>query len=560
MKKKWWKEAVVYQIYPKSFQDSNGDGIGDIRGIINRLDYLENLGVNVLWLCPVFKSPMDDNGYDISDYYHVDPMFGTDEDLDELIEEAGKRGIKLLMDLVINHTSDEHEWFQAALKDKHSKYRDYYVFREGIEDGPPNNWRSYFGGSAWEKVGDDSNTYYLHAFSKKQPDLNWENEEVREELYKMVNYWLEKGLGGFRIDAILNIKKKIESGRFEPDGEDGYVFIGNWILNQPGIGEWLNELNERTFKLHNSMTVAEANVPDYLLPKYIGDGNGYFSMVFDFAHSDIDVPETGEWYKQYNWTVPELRDALFNCQLVTQKAGWGATYFENHDHPRSINKYIPEDYISKTSKKMLGTLFMFLQGTPFVYQGQELGMTNIPMDSIEDYDDIATHDQYNRALLSGFSEEKALEGMFRRSRDNSRTPMQWDASKNGGFSKADTTWLKVNPNYKEINAAEEEDNDQSVLAFYQELISMRRKGKYKETIVYGEFVPDNASEGNVIAYQRQLDDEKILIVVNFDNQLAEVNVSPLFSEVVMNNYEDVKLEKGGRVTLRPYESLVLANF
>jgi glycosidase len=560
LKNKWWKEAVVYQIYPKSFQDSNGDGIGDIRGIINRLDYLESLGVNVLWLCPVFKSPMDDNGYDIADYYHIDPMFGTDEDMDELIVEAEKRGMKILMDLVINHSSDEHEWFQAALEDENSKYRDYYVFREGNEGGPPNNWRSYFGGSAWEKVEGSSNTYYLHAFSKKQPDLNWENEEVREELYNMVNYWLEKGLGGFRIDAILNIKKNIEYGQFEPDGEDGYVFIGNWILNQPGIGEWLKELNDRTFKVHDSMTVAEANVPDHLLSEYIGNDTGYFSMVFDFAHSDIDVPETGEWYKQNNWTVPELRDALFNCQLSTQNAGWGATYFENHDQPRSVNKYIPEEDISDISKKMLGTLFMFLQGTPFVYQGQELGMTNIHMESIEDYDDIATHDQYNRAVLSGIIREDALEGMYRRSRDNSRTPMQWDTSENAGFSNAENTWLKVNPNYKEINAVNEEKKDHSVLNYYKKLISVRREGKYKENVVYGTFVPDSASTDNVIAYQRQLSDKKILVLVNFENQSTEVNVSPEFSEVVVQNYEDSPLKEDSTITLRPYESVVLANY
>lgn len=556
MSRKWWKEAVVYQIYPKSFRDSNGDGIGDIPGIIEKLDYIQALGVNVIWLCPVYRSPMDDNGYDISDYYHVDPMFGTDADMDRLIREAEQRGMKILMDLVINHTSDEHLWFQEALKDKNSKYRDYYIFRKGSQDGPPNNWRSYFGGSAWERVG-DSDEYYLHAFTKKQPDLNWENEAVREELFAMVEYWLKKGLGGFRIDAILNIKKNIEYGNFPPDGEDGYVFIGDWILNQPGVGDYLKELKERTFEVYDSMTVAEADVPDSMLPEYIGE-DGYFSMVFDFAHSDIDVPPTGEWYKQHHFTVRELRDALFSCQQTTQKYGWGALYFENHDQPRSINKYIPAADMNDTSKKLLGILLMFLRGTPFIYQGEELGMTNIPMDSIDDYDDIATHSQYQRAMLAGVSNQAAMERMYQRSRDNSRTPMHWNGEKYAGFTNGGQTWLKVNPNYIDVNAEKEMQEKDSVLNFYKELVQLRRNSADSEIIVYGDFIPVDYPSEHLIAFKRRQGEQEILVLVNFGNEKTRV-VPGEYSRIVISNYGRNEMVMG-ELVLAAYEGLVLANY
>lgn len=556
--KKWWKEAIVYQIYPKSFQDSNGDGLGDIQGIIQRLDYLKALGITVIWLCPVYKSPMDDGGYDIADYYSVDPMFGTNEELDELIQKAAELEIKIVMDLVINHTSDEHAWFQEALNDPTSKYRDYYIFKEGVNGLPPNNWRSYFGSSAWEKVPNEDNMFYLHAFTKKQPDLNWENPEVREDLYDMVNYWLEKGLGGFRIDAILNVKKRIELGNFEADGEDGLVFIGDWILNQPGIEVWLKELNERTFKLHNSMTVAEADVPDERLAEYIGE-DGFFSMVFDFSYTDIDVPETGEWFKFSNWTLDELRENIFANQLVTQEKGWGALYLENHDQPRSINKYIPEKDINEYSKKMLGTLFMFLRGTPFIYQGQELGMTNIHMDSLAEYDDIATHDQYKRARLAGISHEEAFAGMNRRSRDNSRTPMQWDHTKNAGFSTSDQTWLKVNPNYQDINADNQQTED-TLLSYYKKMITLRTTAPYKNVLTYGNFSPITGTTPAIIAYERKLDGQSVLVLINFSDQSVAYPVDPLFTQVVLNNYQDAIAISTDEIQLQPYQSLVLANF
>lgn len=551
--KDWWKKAVVYQIYPKSFQDSNGDGIGDIKGIIQRLDYLKKLGVNVIWLCPVYQSPMDDGGYDISDYYHVHPMFGTDEDMDELIQKAGEMGIKILMDLVVNHTSDEHEWFQEALKNPDSKYADYYIFRETKDGNPPNNWRSYFGDSAWTKV-EGTNRYYLHEFSKKQPDLNWENKELREEIYRMVNYWLDKGLGGFRIDAICNIKKRLEFGTFQPDGEDGLRYIGDWVLNQPGIEVFLEELAERTFRVHNSMTVAEANVPEELLNQFIGE-NGFFSMVFDFSYTDIDVPSTGEWFWPRHFTVTELRKHIFASQKMVQEKGWGALYLENHDQNRSVNKYIPEEEIGYYSKTMLASLFWFLRGTPFIYQGQEIGMENIRMDSIEDYDDIATRGQYSRALNAGFDAETAFELVAKRSRDNSRTPMQWDGSKNAGFSEAESTWLKVNPNYVDINAAQQETGV-SVLKFYRELVRLRQASKYSSVITDGCFLPYEAENPSVIAYQRITDEGRLLAIHNFQKQQSVIKVPEGYKEKVIGNYHQEFLQDG-RYCLKPYECIVL---
>ncbi|WP_243430751.1 oligo-1,6-glucosidase [Enterococcus sp. DIV2402] len=559
MANSWWKESVVYQIYPKSFQDSNNDGIGDIKGIISRLDYIKKLGTDVIWICPVYKSPMDDGGYDISDYFQIDEMFGTNEDLDELLEKAKQLDIKVLMDLVVNHTSDEHVWFQEALHNPASKYRDYYIFKEGIDGNPPNNWRSYFGGSAWEPVPNEENMFYLHAFTKKQPDLNWENEEVREEIYAMINYWLDKGLGGFRIDAILNIKKRLEYGIFESDGEDGLAFIGHWILNQPGIEVWLKEMRERTFKPHNSMTVAEADVPNERLDEYIGE-DGYYSMVFDFSYTDIDVPETGEWFKDSQWTWTDMRTNIFTNQLVTQDKGWGALYLENHDQPRSINKYIPEEWINDYSKKMLATLFMLLRGTPFIYQGQELGMTNIEMASLEDFDDVATHSQYKRALEYGLAPEQALKAVNKRSRDNSRTPMQWNTQKNAGFSTSDNVWLKVNPNYPELNAEAQLTNQQSVFNYYRQLIELRKNSVYNDVLIYGQFLPVKDKNEHILLYERQLEDKIVLVILNVTATEQEYYVDEQYQQVLINNYEDILLDQSRKLRLRPFESIVLANY
>lgn len=552
--KEWWKKSIVYQIYPRSFMDKNGDGIGDIQGIISKLDYFKELGVNVIWLSPVYKSPMDDGGYDIADYYQIDPMFGTNEDIDELIKKADAMGIKVLMDLVVNHTSDEHEWFQKALNDPRSKYRDYYIFREGIDGNPPNNWRSYFGGSAWEKVPSEENMFYLHAFSKKQPDLNWENPEVREECITMINWWLEKGLGGFRIDAILNLKKRIEYGQLPVDGEDGLAFIGHWILNQPGIEEWLEELDQRTFRKYNALTVAEADVPEEQLDRYIGE-DGYFRMIFDFSYTDIDVPETGEWFLQSNWTVKDLKENIINTEMKTQKHGWGARYLENHDQPRSINKYLPTDYQDDHSKKMLATLFMMLNGTPFIYQGQEIGMSNIRMDEMSDYDDIATHDQYRRALLSGMTPEDAFDGMYLRSRDNNRTPMHWSNEKNAGFSNAEKTWIKVNPNYETINVAAETKDEKSVLSYYRQLIALRREtSPYQETVLSGALEPVEYGDDEIIAYKRFDEEKEVLVLVNFSNKEKMLELTGEY-EVLISNQDFVLNNQ--KLIMHAYDCFVL---
>lgn len=556
MNNQWWKEAVVYQIYPKSFKDSDGDGVGDINGIIEKLDYLQWLGVNVLWICPVYASPMADNGYDISDYYHVDPSFGTDEDMDRLIAEAGSRGMKILMDLVVNHTSDQHPWFQKALANPEGEYGDYYVFRQGSGENPPDNLRSYFGGSVWERIG-DSDRYYFHAFAKEQPDLNWDNPRVREEIYDMMNYWLDKGLGGFRIDAIGNIKKNLVKSFYQPDGEDGLCYAGTWIQNQPGIEVYLKEMSERTLKPHNSMTVAEVGVPEELLEQFVGE-DGFFSMVFDFTYTDIDVPETAEWFVPTGWTIKDMRERIVQSQLSIQKTGWGAPYLENHDQPRSLNKYIPEAEINAYSATMLGTLFMMLRGTPFIYQGQEIGMTNIPMEQLSDYDDLATHDQYERAIKAGVSPEKAWEAIYRRSRDNSRTPMQWSGERNAGFSESEKTWLRVNPNYKDINVEKEMEEDESVLHYYRKLIRLRTEGAYKDVAIYGDFRPYPVTSDHVIAFTREHEGSRLLVVLNFSKEETAVELDSADYELVLGNYGDMGERYDGRYLCRPYESVILS--
>lgn len=556
MKQEWWKEVVVYQIYPKSFQDTDGDGVGDIPGIITRLDYLQWLGVDVLWISPVYCSPMADNGYDISDYYHIDPTFGTDEDMDRLIEEAGKRGMKILMDLVVNHTSDEHPWFRAAIEDMNSEYASYYVFKDGKEGCPPDNLRSYFGGSAWERVG-DTDRYYFHAFGKKQPDLNWDNPKLRDEIYQMMNYWLDKGVCGFRVDAIGNIKKNLVLDRYPADGPDGLCYAGTWIQNQPGIEDFLTEMKERTLKPHNSMTVAEVGVPEERLEEFVGK-DGFFSMVFDFSYTDIDVPDSAEWFVPTGWTVKDIRDNLFHSQTATQAIGWGAVYLENHDQPRSINKYIPEADINRYSKTMLGTLFMMLRGTPFIYQGQEIGMTNIHMDTLDDYDDLATHDQYHRAMEAGVGEKAAWEAIYRRSRDNSRTPMQWEDDSQAGFSTAEQTWLKVNPNYKEINVEKERADEKSVLHYYRKLIELRKREEYRDVVIFGTFEPYDTDAEQVIAYERIWDEKRLLVLNNFGKQEQEVRLPEGIGKTVLCNYDGEQDLADGVYRLRPYESVILS--
>lgn len=550
---KWWKEAVVYQIYPKSFCDSNSDGIGDIKGIISKLDYLKYLGINVIWISPMYKSPMADNGYDISDYYQIDEKFGTMEDMDNLIKQAKLRNIKIIMDLVVNHSSDEHIWFKKAIKDLNSKYADYYIIKDGINNNPPTNWRSIFGGSVWEKI-ENTNKYYLHVFAKKQPDLNWENAELREEIYKMINFWLDKGLGGFRIDAITYIKKDNEFKSLPADGIDGLSNVDKSCLNQSGIEVFLKELKTKTFDKYDCMTVAEApGVPYNNLDKFISD-DGFFSMIFDFSYADLDLNENGEWYKQVNWTVNQLRELIFKSQTEVQKVGWGALYLENHDQPRSINKYVPEQDISYYSKTMLATMYFMLRGTPFIYQGQEIGMENCIMDNINEFDDISTYGQYEMALKEGLNQRDTLKLVNKRSRDNARTPFQWNNDNNCGFTDS-KPWIKINNNYKVINAKSQIDNPNSVFSFYKELISIRKNSIYSDILIYGYIEPCLTEYDNIIAYKRTLNNKSLLIINNFNSKNISIKLETDIKNIILNNYTNFRNDT--ICDFQPYQSVII---
>jgi alpha amylase catalytic region len=570
--KKWWQKEVGYQIYPRSFYDSNNDGIGDLNGITAKLDYLKELGITLIWVCPIFKSPMDDNGYDISDYYDVNPEFGTKEDLERLITEAEKREIKIILDLVINHTSDEHEWFLEALKNPESKYRNYYIFKRGKNGLPPTNWRSHFGGSAWEKVEGEADEngnemYYLHLFTKKQPDLNWENPEVREELYKMVNYWLEKGIAGFRVDAINSIKKDEDYLNLPVDGVDGLAHNVKYTLNQPGIEEFLSELAKKTFKKYNCMTVAETPMLEYeRYNDFIGE-DGFFSMIFDFSYADLDMTKGGFYYSLREIPTIELRNAIFESQLTQQKYGWGAPFLENHDLPRSLNKFFGEK-ANETNTKLLGNVFFFLRGTPFIYQGQEIGMDNFVRKDISEFDDIASKDQYQRALGEKFSTEEALYFVNKRSRDNSRTPMQWDNSKNAGFSENENikSWINLTGSQAVTNVKNQLNDENSIFAHYKKMIDLRQNGKYSDCLIYGDFIPVPLENEKIIAYVRKYGNQKILCISNFSELKQEVKLNDIakvlgekeitLGEILINNFDKIgKDEK--KLNLEGFQSLLV---
>ena len=570
--KKWWQKEVGYQIYPRSFYDSNNDGIGDLNGITAKLDYLKELGITLIWVCPIFKSPMDDNGYDISDYYDVNPEFGTKEDLERLIKEAEKRGIKIILDLVINHTSDEHEWFLEALKNPESKYRNYYIFKRGKNGLPPTNWRSHFGGSAWEKVEGEADKngnemYYLHLFTKKQPDLNWENPEVREELYKMVNYWLEKGIAGFRVDAINSIKKDENYLNLPVDGADGLAYNVKYTLNQPGIEEFLSKLAKETFKKYNCMTVAETPMLEYeRYNDFIGE-DGFFSMIFDFSYADLDMTKGGFYYSLRDIPTIELRNAIFESQLTQQKYGWGAPFLENHDLPRSLNKFFGEK-ANETNAKLLGNVFFFLRGTPFIYQGQEIGMDNFVRKDISEFDDIASKDQYQRALGEKFSTEEALYFVNKRSRDNSRTPMQWDNSKNAGFSENENikSWIKLTGSKAVTNVKNQLNDENSIFAHYKKMIDLRQNGKYSDCLIYGEFIPVPLENEKIIAYVRKYGNQKLLCISNFSCQKQEVKLNDItkalgkkeitLGEILINNFDKIGKDDK-KLNLEEFQSLLV---
>ena len=554
MKKEWWQEKVAYQIYPKSFKDTKGNGIGDIKGIIEKLDYLKELGIDIIWISPCFLSPLADQGYDIADYYKIDPRFGSNEDMEELISEAKKRDMYILLDLVVNHCSDEHEWFRKAVADPKGPFAKYFYFEEGVDGHEPNNWRSYFGGSVWEKVEGTENTYYLHLFHKKQPDLNWENPELREEIYKMINWWLDRGIAGFRIDAILNIKKvfPLRGHDFPVDRDDGRSNCTRMITEAEGIGDFLGEMRDRCFKPHHAFSVGEVfNETEAQIPEFIGE-NGYFSSMFDFRAHSSARSELG-WYDAGIVTPNMYRDACFLTQKLVNPVGFISTIIENHDEPRGVSFYIPKEDLSEKAKKFLATMQMLQRGLPFIYQGQEIGMENVVLTSIREVDDISTLDEYEVCLREGFSEEEALRIVNRYSRDNARTPVQWDSSKNAGFTTG-TPWLPVNPNYIKINVAEQEKDPESVLSYYKKLTALRKNPEYKETIVYGDFVPFMADEDRLMAFYRK-GEKTLLILGNYRKEERELELPAPVKKLVLSNAEP--RITGRKITLSDYEATIL---
>lgn len=555
MKKQWWHGKTAYQIYPKSFCDSNGDGVGDIRGIISKLDYLKELGVDIVWISPMYCSPFVDQGYDISDYYNIDPLFGTMEDMEELLAEAKKRDISILMDLVVNHCSDQHVWFQEAMKEPDGPYGDYFYIREGKPDGtPPCNWRAYFGGSVWEKVPGTENKYYLHMFAKEQPDLNWENPKVRREIYDMINWWLDKGLAGFRIDAIINIKKDLNFPDLEPDREDGMCSCYKMLDNAKGIDEFLMEMKRETFDKYGAFTIGELfNYRPEELPGYVGE-NGCFSSIFDFSTEVMNGTDKG-WYDMKPIDPMDYRNTIFKSQMTTQEYGLMANIIENHDEPRGVSRYLPEAGRTPKGKKMLAMLMFMRKGLPFIYQGQELGMENNLFHSIDEINDLNTKDEYQVALDAGLSEEDALKAISYRTRDNARTPFHWDDSENAGFTTG-TPWLVINENYKEINAKDQVGRADSVFSFYQELIRLRKNPAYADVIVYGTFVPAFEESDQLFAFYRENEQKKLLVLANYSDRPVTIDIEKEPVNVLINNEENFICE-GSEVTLSAYQGLVV---
>ena len=555
MEKKWWHDKVAYQIYPKSFLDTDGDGIGDLRGIISKLDYLKKLGIDIIWLSPIYKSPFVDQGYDIADYYAIAEEFGTMEEFDELLAEAKKRDMHIIMDLVINHCSDKHEWFQKALTDPEGEYADYFYFREGKNGNPPSNYRSYFGGSCWEPVpGTDK--YYFHMFAKEQPDLNWENPKLRQKLYDMINWWLEKGLSGFRIDAIINIKKDLKFPDFEPDGADGMAGCWKMVESVDGVGELLEDLKKNTFQKYDAFTVGEVfNMKADELPEFIGE-NGHFSTIFDFSAHCLSDGEHG-WYDAPKMEFSKWRKAIFQSQVETQKYGFKANIIENHDEPRGVSRFLPAYAQTPVGTKMLGTVNLLLRGIPFIYQGQEIGMKNAKWNSIDEFDDISTKDQYQIAREAGLSDREAMEACNRMSRDNARTPMQWTSGENAGFTKG-TVWLKINPDYKEINVEDQENNPDSVLNYYRKLVALRKSDDFKAVFTYGEFIPEYEEMDDILAFYRTDAATSILVVANFGTDAASIELKGNVKRVLMSNQKNETVDyTKNRLNLKSCEVVVL---
>ncbi|ADF99383.1 alpha-glucosidase [Clostridium botulinum] len=548
MNKTWWKEAVAYQIYPRSFKDSNDDGIGDIEGIISKLDYLKDLGIDIIWICPMYKSPNDDNGYDISDYKAIMDEFGTMEDFDKLLQKAHEKGMKLIIDLVINHTSDEHKWFIESRSSKDNPKRDFYIWRDGKDGKEPNNWESIFKGSAWEY---DYNTeqYFLHLFSKKQPDLNWENENVRKELYKMINWWLDKGIDGFRVDAISHIKK--EKGLKDIPNPKNLDYVPSFEkhMNVEGIQKYLKELKENTFDKYDIITVGEANgVNISEAPQWVGEKDGKFNMIFQFEHLDLwDVD------RKEQSTIKKLKEVLSKWQEGLEGVGWNALFIENHDIQRVVSTLGDDKNFWEESSKALALIYFMQKGTPFIYQGQEIGMTNVKFEGIEDYNDIKTINIYKEKIKKGIPKDQALKYVWETSRDNSRTPMQWDTTENAGFSK-EKPWMKVNPNYVDINAREQENNLNSILNFYKKIIRVKKEN---EVLIYGKYNLILAHHEQIYAYTRTLGNEKFIVIANLTNKEAKYTYKREklnYKGLIISNYSIEKHEDITEILLKPFEA------
>lgn len=538
MEKRWWHSSVVYQIYPRSFNDSNGDGIGDLKGIIEKLDYLKELGIDVIWLSPVYKSPNDDNGYDISDYYDIMDEFGTMEDMDNLLKEAKDRGIKIVMDLVVNHTSDEHKWFIEAKKSKNNEYRDYYIWRDPVDGKEPNGLESCFSGSAWE-YDETTNQYYLHLFSKKQPDLNWENEKVRKAVYDMMNYWVDKGIGGFRMDVIDLIGKV-------PDK----MITGNG----PKLHEYLQEMNRKALAGNDLLTVGETwGATPEIAKLYSNPARNELSMVFQFEHIGLDQIEGKEKWDVKPLELLDLKKVLSKWQTTLGEEGWNSLFWNNHDLPRIVSRWGNDKEYRVESAKMLGTLLHGMKGTPYIYQGEELGMTNIRLENIEDYNDIESINMYKDRIKKGYTHEEIMNSIYKKGRDNARTPMQWDDSENAGFTTG-KPWLSINENYKEINAKKSLEDKNSVFYHYKKLIEIR---KSNETIIYGDYKLLCEDDKNIFAYVRELNGDKILVVCNFYEKEVEFKYDKDFknAEILLSNYVDSSLSID-KLKLRPYEAIM----
>ncbi|KOP65144.1 oligo-1,6-glucosidase [Bacillus sp. FJAT-18019] len=554
MHRKWWKEAVAYEIYPRSFMDSNEDGIGDLPGIISRLDYLKDLGIDIIWVCPIYRSSNNDNGYDISDYQDIMTEFGSMADFDQLLGEIHKRGMRLIMDLVLNHTSDEHPWFIESRSSRNDPKRDYYIWRDEKDGAEPNNWESVFTGSAWE-YDEHTDQYYLHLYSKKQPDLNMENPAVREDLVRMIRWWLDKGIDGFRVDAITHIKKLPGLPDMPNPNHLRYVDSNPGHRNIEGIHEFLQQFKREAFADYDIVTVGEASgIPITEADRWIGEENGSLNMIFQFEHVNLDFGLEGRW-DYAAWDLAELKRIMDKWQSGLEGVGWNALYMENHDQPRSVSRFGDPVRYHKESSKMLATFFMLMQGTPFIYQGQEIGMTNVEFAELSDYKDVEIYSYYRERLLDGKDVSETMRRIAYRARDNARTPMQWDDTLYGGFSTV-VPWIRCNLNYQEINVAQQLDDPDSILNYYKALIRLR---KSSEVLIYGKYEAVLLEHPEIFAYSRSLGDEVYLIVLNFYGKTPEFQFPAewrdRYPEVVLSNYERSD-RTFDQFALQPYEAIV----